>query len=71
MLFFWSQFIIMMPYWILFRASTELYNLIEIDNYIVDFIFVSIGVFLGIIDACIKGAYFAHIYQFFKLQESK
>jgi hypothetical protein len=68
---FWAQFIIMMPYWILFRATVELYNLIGVDHYIVNLIFVTIGLVLGVMDACFKGAFFAHIYQFFKINDNK
>ncbi len=66
---FWSQFILMMPYWLLFRALMATYHIINIDSYIVNLIFVIIGVSIGMIDACLKGAFFAHIYQFFKFYE--
>ncbi|MBE6444379.1 MAG: hypothetical protein E7020_06940 [Alphaproteobacteria bacterium] len=68
---FWGQFVIMMPYWIVFRMFAEIYKLIAIDNYIINLLFVIIILIIGMLDACFKGAYFAHIYQFFKFYNKK
>lgn len=68
---FWGQFLLMMPYWVLFQAFAALYALIGVDIYAVNLIFVIIGLALGVMDACFKGAFFAHIYQFFKFYENK
>lgn len=68
---FWGQFLLMMPYWVLFQAFTALYMLIGVNTYVVNLIFVIIGLALGIMDACFKGAFFAHIYQFFKFYEKE
>lgn len=63
---FWSQFVLSIPYWILFKMCIEIYQIIGINNYIVNLLFVIVAMFLAMIDACFKGSYFAHIYQFFK-----
>ena len=66
---FWAQFVIMMPYWLVSRMWTSLYGIIGLDNYVINLIFVVGGIALGIIDASFKGAFFAHIYQFFKFYD--
>ncbi len=66
---FWAQFVIMIPYWLVSRMWTALFVVIGIDNYVVNLIFVIGGIFFGIIDACFKGAFFAHLYQFFKFYD--
>lgn len=63
---FWAQFVIMIPYWLVSKMWASLFAAIGVDNYVINLIFVVGGIFLGIIDACFKGAFFAHIYQFFK-----
>ncbi len=68
---FWGQFVIMIPYWIFFRMFAEIYKIINTDNSIVNLIFVFIILSIGMLDACFKGAYFAHIYQFFKFYDKK
>ncbi len=65
---FWAQFVIMTPYWLIAKMWYNLYALIGIDNYVVNLIFVIGAVALGMIDAGFKGAFFAHIYQFFKVK---
>ena len=66
---FWSQLILSVPYWILFRMCIEIYQIIGINNYLINLLFVIAAMFLAMIDACFKGAYFAHIYQFFKFYD--
>ncbi len=68
---FWAQFVIMIPYWLLSAMMTEIYAVIGIDNYALKLFFVIVILTLGILDACFKGAYFAHIYQFFKFYNQK
>lgn len=68
---FWSQFILSIPYWVVFKTCVEVYQIIGINNYLINLIFVIIGLFLAMIDSCFKGAYFAHIYQFFKFYDKK
>ena len=68
---FWAQFVIMMPYWLVSRMWTALYDIIGWDNYVINLIFVVGGIALGIVDACFKGAFFAHIYQFFKFYDKE
>ena len=63
---FWGQFSIMVPYWLSFGALKEIYAFLPNNSYIINLIFVSLLVFISMIDACFKGAFFAHIYQFFK-----
>lgn len=66
---FWAQFVIMMPYWLVSRMWSSLYDIIGMDNYVINLIFVVVGIAFGVIDACFKGAFFAHIYQFFKFYD--
>lgn len=66
---FWAEFIIMIPYWLVFAMCASIYQMMGINNYVINLIFVLIGLSLGIIDACFKGAFFAHIYQFFKFYD--
>ncbi len=66
---FWAQFIIMMPYWLIAKMWYSLYVVINADNYIINLIFIAGAIALGMIDAGFKGAFFAHIYQFFKAKE--
>lgn len=66
---FWSQFILSVPYWLLFKMCIEIYRIIGINNYLVNLFFVIAAMFLAMIDSCFKGAYFAHIYQFFKFHD--
>lgn len=68
---FWSQLVLSIPYWIVFKTCIEVYQIIGINNYLTNLLFVTIGLFLAMIDACFKGAYFAHIYQFFKFYDKK
>ena len=68
---FWSQLIISMPYWILFRACMEIYQVVGLSNYIINSVFVLIGIVISVIDSCFKGAYFAHLYQFFKFYDTE
>ncbi len=66
---FWGQLLIMVPYWILYRTITELYLLINATGWVANFIFITMFIALAIMDACIKGAFFAHIYQYFKFYD--
>lgn len=68
---FWAQFIIMIPYWLVSAMCVQLYQLLGINNYPVNLLFVIVGLTLGVLDACFKGAFFAHIYQFFKFYDKK
>ncbi len=68
---FWAQFVIMIPYWLVSTMVSELYVFIGSDNYAVKLTFAFIMLALGMIDACFKGAFFAHIYQFFKFYDKK
>ena len=68
---FWAQFIIMIPYWLIAKMWSEIYGFIASDNYVISLIFVAGGLVLGILDASFKGAFFAHIYQFFKFYDKK
>lgn len=68
---FWGQFIISIPYWLLFRMCVELYQIIGINSYGLNLVFVTVCMFLAIVDACFKGAYFAFIYQHFKFYTEK
>ena len=66
---FWSQLFLSVPYWLLFKMCIEVYQIIGINNYLINLLFVIVAMFLAMIDACFKGAYFAHIYQFFKFHD--
>lgn len=68
---FWGQFALSIPYWLLFKMCVELYQIIGINTYALNLAFVTICMFLAIIDACFKGAYFAFIYQHFKFYDEK
>ena len=68
---FFGQFVIMIPYMILSKMFVYLYAIIGVNNYVVNLLFVFITLFLGIIDASFKGAFFAHIYQFLKYYDKK
>lgn len=63
---FFGQFVIMIPYMILSKMFAYIYILIGVNNYVVNLCFVIITLFMGLIDASFKGAFFAHIYQFLK-----
>jgi hypothetical protein len=56
----------MIPYMILSKMFAYIYFLIGVNNYVVNLCFVIITLFMGLIDASFKGAFFAHIYQFLK-----
>lgn len=62
---FWGQFVIMIPFWLLNQMAIELYALLGNPNYFMKVLFLALATFLSVIDACFKGAFFAHIYQFF------
>ncbi len=66
---FWAQFIIMIPYWLIAQMWYNLYVVLNMDNYAINLIFVIGAIALGMIDAGFKGAFFAHIYQFFKVKD--
>lgn len=68
---FWAHLIIMLPCWILAKMWSSIYGIIGSDNYIIGLVFVAGGLFISLVDACFKGAYFAHIYQFFKFYDKK
>ena len=68
---FWGQFSLMVPYWVVLQMLISAYYLIGVNNYVVDLIFVIAVLFIGMIDAGFKGAFFAHIYQFFKFYDKK
>ena len=61
----------MVPYWVVLQMLISAYYLIGVNNYVVDLIFVIAVLFIGMIDAGFKGAFFAHIYQFFKFYDKK
>ncbi len=66
---FWAQFVIMLPYWLVAKMWSAIYALINSGSYVIALIFVIGGLLLGILDACFKGAFFAHVYQFFKFYD--
>lgn len=66
---FFGQMLVMVPYWLLYRTLLELYFILGFHNYIANLLFTTIFISLAIMDACIKGAFFAHIYQFFKFYD--
>lgn len=63
---FFGQFVIMFPYMILSKMFMYIYILLDVNNYAVNLFFVVVTIFLGLIDASFKGAFFAHVYQFLK-----
>jgi len=68
---FWGQFVIMIPFWILNQGIAELYPLLDSPNYAVKMLITLLSVILSVIDAGFKGAFFAHIYQFFTFYDRK
>ncbi len=68
---FFGQFVLMMPYWILISMLTLFYVNFGSGLYVSKLILCAIIVILAVLDAALKGAYFAHIYQFFTFYDKK
>lgn len=63
---FFGQLVIMIPYIVLSNTFVYIYLLIGANNFVLSLLFVFIAIFLSLVDASFRGAYFAHIYQFLK-----
>ena len=68
---FFGQFILMTPYWLLATMYGVFYGMMDTNSYIIKLISSAIILLLGLIDAALKGAFFAHIYQFFTYYSKK
>lgn len=62
---FWGQMLMMVPVITLLLVISVLFKLFATDNYIIKFVFVGLVLALTFLDACLKAAYYAHLYQFF------
>ena len=60
---FWGQFTIMVPYWLAFGALKEIYAVLPHHIYVINLLVMGCLVFISMVDACFKGAFFAHIYK--------
>lgn len=62
---FWGQMLMMVPVIVSLFIISFLFKLLGTDNYVVKFVFVGLVLALTFLDACLKAAYYAHLYQFF------
>lgn len=62
---FFGQFVLMLPVVILYFAVTILFATFALDGIVAKFCFVFVLMCLSFLDACLKGSYYAHVYQYF------
>lgn len=69
---FWGMVFMMLPIALSLIALAYLFRFIGGEQYwVVKLIFVAIAMFLSFLDACLKGAYYAHLYQYFVFYKNK
>lgn len=68
---FWGQTVLMLPGMFLMFIITTLYQLSPTDDYIGKLIYVFCLIAASLFDTCIKGSFFAHIYQYFIFYKNK
>lgn len=62
---FWGQFFMMMPVILLMIIISTLYKIFNMDNFIVNLLFVSMFIATSFLDACFKASFYSHLYQYF------
>lgn len=62
---FWGQVLMIIPVFIALLILSLLYRVVGSDNYLVKMLFSCLMLLITFVDACLKAAYFAHIYQYF------
>lgn len=62
---FWGQMVIMVPIFVALLILSVIYRAFGSDNYILKMTFSFLMLAVSFIDAGLKAAYFAHIYQYF------
>lgn len=69
---FWGMVFMMLPIALSLIVLAYVFKLIGGEQYwVVKLIFVAIVMFLSFLDACLKGAYYAHLYQYFVFYKDK
>lgn len=68
---FWGQALMTVPVFAALILISVLYNIINVDNDIVKFIFVTLILSVSFIDAALKASFFAHAYQYFLYFDKK
>ncbi len=68
---FWGQTLLMFPGVILVYTISAIYQLYPTDGYIGKLIYVLLLVVVSLFDTCVKGSFFAHIYQYFIFYKNK
>lgn len=68
---FWGQTLLMFPGVILMFAISAIYQIYPTDSYFGKLMYVFCLVVASLFDTCVKGAFFAHIYQYFIFYKNK